>query len=75
MRRQQAIHCKALAVSPRPSRRHVPYHIYYHIKAQRILAEVKRDEVKRGVAAVEQTNLMHNNTNLNDNTRCVCLQD
>jgi len=81
MRRQQATHCKPLAVSPRvhPLRRHLPYlpHTYYHIKAQRILAEVKRGEAMRGVAAAEQTNLMpvHNDTNLNDNARCVCLQD
>jgi len=31
----------------------------------------------RGVATAEQTNLMcvHNDTNLNDNARYVCLQD
>lgn len=55
---------------------------HYHIKAQRILAEARRSKAKRAervaaAAAVEQTNLMrvHNDTNLNDNARCVCLQD
>lgn len=75
------IHCKPFAISPLCAPlRDIAVSVcptYYHIKAQRILAEAETRRNEASQPAAEQTNLMrvHNDTNLNDNARCVCLQD